>query len=96
SYHWVENPLRHSSILRRLPRAVTILAGLVAIAMGSWGARLIDEQRASISFSQLSRQPEVWYPHGWSVNPQRPGCNADPQYHDAEGGLLLIYQARGC
>ncbi|MHB0818834.1 acyltransferase family protein [Stutzerimonas stutzeri] len=96
SYHWVENPLRHSSMLRRLPRAVTILAGLVAIALGSWGARLIDEQRASISFSQLSRQPEVWYPHGWSVNPQRPGCNADPQYHDAEGGLLLIYQARGC
>tara|TARA_Y100001951_G_scaffold28503_1_gene22269 strand:+ start:16283 stop:18361 length:2079 start_codon:yes stop_codon:yes gene_type:complete len=96
SYHWVENPLRHSSMLRRLPRAATILAGLVAISLGSWGARLIDEQRASISFSQLSRQPEVWYPHGWSLNPQRPGCNADPQYHDAEGGLLLIYQARGC
>ncbi|MFK4026916.1 acyltransferase family protein [Stutzerimonas balearica] len=96
SYHWVENPLRHSSLVRRLPRAVTIIAGLMAIALGSWGARLIDEHRASISFSELSRQPEIWYPHGWSVSTERPGCNADPEYHNAEGGLLLIYQARGC
>lgn len=96
SYHWVENPLRHSNLLRRLPKAVTILAGLAAIGLGSWGARLLDEHTNSISLSQLSRQPEVWYPHGWSVNPHRPGCNADPEYRNAEGGLLLIYQTRGC
>lgn len=96
SYHWVENPLRHSRLLRRLPKAVTLLAGLTAIGLGSWGASQLDKHTASISLSQLSRQPEMWYPHGWSVNSQRPGCNADPEYRNAEGGLLLIYQARGC
>ncbi|MCQ4322841.1 acyltransferase family protein [Stutzerimonas stutzeri] len=96
SYHWIENPLRRSPVLRRAPKPVTIAAGLTAIALGSWGMYSIDQHQGSISLSQLSKQAEIWYPHGWSSNPDHPGCNADPEYHDVEGGLLLIYRPRGC
>ncbi|WP_425913256.1 acyltransferase family protein [Pseudomonas sp. GWSMS-1] len=96
SYRWVENPIRHSALLRRLPKGLTILIGLTTIALGSWSVQLIDKHRASLPFSQLNSQPQVWYPHGLSVNPLRPGCNADPQYHHGDSGLVLLYQVRGC
>lgn len=96
SYRWVENPLRRSPWLRRLPTVLLLVAGLAFIGLGSAAAWLINDQRAVLSLSQLSQYPARWYPQGSSTSPQHPGCNADPQYQETAAGLQLIFQVRGC
>lgn len=96
SWRYIETPLRRSSPNARFPRAAPVLLGLIAIGVGWAGTTLIIDQRANISLSQVTRNPAIWYPEGSRVDPASANCNAEPEYHDAEGGLLLIYRPRNC
>lgn len=96
SYRLVENPLRYAGWLRRVPQPAVITGGLLLVGGGWSGAAYIADNLHAVSLSVLSRQQDIWYPHGPSVLPDYPGCNADPEYHDVQGGLLLVYRVKGC
>ncbi len=96
SYRWVENPLRHATGSRRVPSGVVIVCGLLVIAGGWWTASRIADNQHQLSLSTLSQNRDLWYPHGPATREGYPGCSAEPEYHDVEGGLLLIYAPRGC
>ncbi|WP_462381139.1 acyltransferase family protein [Pseudomonas sp. Marseille-QA0892] len=96
SYRLVENPIRDAKSLRRMPQTVTIALGLVCIGISWHLGKTIYKNQSELSLSQVTANKPMWYPHGRSDNPAYPGCNADPEYHDVKGGLLLIYRAKGC
>ena len=96
SYRFVENPPRHSRLIRRMPQTAVIAAGLL-IAYGSWwSVSRIDDHRPRLSLSTVSRHSEIWYPDGATTVPGYPGCTAEPEPHDVGGGLLMTYSPRGC
>lgn len=96
SWRFIENPVRHARFLRALPQAGVIACGLALIGVSWWGAKWMAGHQHQLSLSVLSRYPNVWYPHGEPGSPEHPGCRADPESHDVEGGLLLIYSPKGC
>ncbi|ESQ99785.1 acetylase [Stutzerimonas chloritidismutans AW-1] len=96
SYRLVENPLRHAGLVRRAPQGVVIICGLLVIGGGWWLAARMADNLHELSLSTLSRNQDLWYPHGPATREGYPGCTAEPEYHDVEGGLLLIYKPRGC
>ena len=95
SWRWVEQPIRRAVWLKRLPAWSVILLGVLSLAGGAWLADRITHNNR-LSLSVLSHQPELWYPKGPAAHPDYPGCTAEPEYHDVEGGTLMIYQPRGC
>jgi peptidoglycan/LPS O-acetylase OafA/YrhL len=96
SYRLIENPVRDARSVRRLPQAAVIAVGLLCIGASCWMAREIDRHYYQISLSEVSRDRETWYPHGYPTSEDFPGCTAEPEYHDVEGGLLLLYSPKGC
>ncbi len=95
SYRFVEMPFRYAGIMRRIPQTAVIVCGLLFITSGWWTAERIFNN-PGLSLSAVSRNPEVWYPHGTSTSPDHPGCVADPEHHNINGGLLTVYMPRGC
>lgn len=95
SWRWVELPIRRANGLKAWPPVLVIALGLSALGGGSWVAWQIT-QNPAFSLSTLSHHPDIWYPGGRSTHPDYPGCTADPEYHDVEGGTLMIYSPRGC
>jgi peptidoglycan/LPS O-acetylase OafA/YrhL len=96
SYRFVENPLRHAALVRRAPQGAAIVCGLLVIVGGWWLAARMADNLHALSLSTLSQNRDIWYPHGPASREGFPGCTAEPEYHDVEGGLLLIYKPRGC
>ena len=96
SYRFVENPFRHARAVHRAPQAAVIVCGLLVIAGSWWLAARMADNLHRLSLSTLSAHQDLWYPHGPATRDGYPGCTAEPEYHDVEGGLLLIYEPRGC
>lgn len=96
SYRWVENPFRHAGPVRRASQAVVIVCGLLVVAGAWWVAERMADNLHQLSLSTLSQNRDLWYPHGPDTREGFPGCTAYPEYHDVEGGLLLIYKPQGC
>ena len=96
SYHWIENPIRRARTLRHLPQFAVILLGLACLGGGWWAALKITHNEPRISLSTVSQHAQAWYPNGVSLSAEYPGCNADPEYHDVNGTLQLIFKPNGC
>lgn len=96
SWRFIENPVRHARSLRGRSEPAVIVAGLLLVVVSWSGARWLSDHQHELSLSTLSQNREVWYPHGAPNSPEHPGCQAEPEHHDVEGGLLLIYSPKGC
>ena len=96
SYRWVENPVRHSRVLRRVPQFALVLIGLACIGGSWWAAGKIVLSEPQISMSTVTLNPDVWYPHGPATDVNHPGCIADPEYINVEGTTKLMFKPHGC
>ncbi|WP_114944865.1 acyltransferase family protein [Microvirga calopogonii] len=96
SWRFVETPVRHSGSFSRIPQGAAIAGSLLVVAIASLGAKVIADNQHRISFSTVSRNPEIWYPNVAPANAADPDCNAEPERHTVPGGRLLIYSPKGC
>lgn len=96
SYRLIETPVRRARLLNRAPQLAVIAVGALVVGGGAWTVGKIVENQYKISLSVLSSHTEDWYPHSWWYAKQVPGCLAEPQYQDVEGGLLAIYKPFNC
>jgi len=65
SYHWIETPVRRTSLLRER-RAVSIMAGLAATTL-LWGVSLqLFQHRETLSYS-VTADTYTWYPYAYPV-----------------------------
>jgi len=96
SWRFVETPIRHGWGFHRIPQRAVITGGLVVLA-GAWGgAKGMALSQPYISLSAVSRDAHLWYPHGIPEIREWPGCTAEPERHNVEGGRLLVYRPKGC
>jgi len=96
SWRFVETPIRHGGGFRRIPQRAFIAGSLVVLA-GAWGiAKGLALSQPYISLSVVSRDAELWYPHGVPNSAEWPGCTAEAERREVEGGRLLAYRPRGC
>jgi peptidoglycan/LPS O-acetylase OafA/YrhL len=96
SYCFIENPLRHSTLIRKISQIAVIASGLLIIGCSWLVSKQISINTAKLSLSSVLHNPAVWYPHGEEQSPDHPGCTANPQVASVEGGLLLIFAPQGC
>ncbi len=96
SWRFIENPIRHSGSLSRIPQRAVIAGGIFVVAVAFWGAKVIGDNQHRLSFNTVSRNPEIWYPNVAPVNVEDPSCNAEPERHTVAGGRLLVYSPKGC
>jgi len=96
SYRFVETPIRQSGTMRKVPQAGVIVGGLAVIGVSCWLASGIDHAASRISLSQVAKHSDVWYPDGYPLDANFPGCVAGPDFHMVGGGVMLGYNPRGC
>lgn len=96
SYHFVEKPLRYSSVLKRLPNVGVALAGITAAAVGWWGATSITANEPRISQSTVTRHAQDWYPAGDVPVEQQVVCDAALDWQNFNGAQVLRYNAANC
>lgn len=96
SWVLVEAPFRHSSAIRLIPQRRVLFGGALAIVC-AWGiGTALAKMQPHISISVVSRQADFWYPHGTPTSTSVPGCKADLERRNVEGGRLLVYSPEGC
>lgn len=96
SYRFVETPVRQSGAMRKVPQGGIIVGGLAVIGLSCWLAYGIDNSASRISLSQVAKHSDVWYPDGYPLDANHPGCVAGPDFHLVGGGVMLGYNPRGC
>lgn len=96
SYFFIENKVRYSSILRKAPRAVVVVSGLLLIGTTSWFSSFISENQPRLSLSTVTKHAADWYPYGVETSPDYPGCTVQTKAEDVQGGLLWIYSRSQC
>ncbi len=96
SYRFVETPIRQSGSIRKLPQSAVIIGGVAVIGVSCWIAHGIDNATGRISLSQVAKHSDVWYPDGYPLDPNHPGCVAGPDFNLVGGGVMLGYNPRGC
>ncbi len=96
SWRLVETPIRHLPARWRARRGLQLVLGALIVVLCWWAAGQLNQQRPHLSLSEVVRHPELWYPQTAPGRPELPGCNAEPEYLDVEGGLLLLYRPRNC
>lgn len=96
SYRLVENPVRRSRILARLPQAGIVAGGLLVIGAAWWGAQALANNQQTISLASASRDPVTWHPHGASTSPKYPGCIVAPEFREVAGATLMTLYPKGC
>ncbi|MNM80550.1 phosphoglycerol transferase I [compost metagenome] len=96
SYRFVETPIRQAESVRKLPQSAVIVGGMAVIGISCWVAQGIDNATGRISLSQVAKHSDVWYPDGYPLDPNHPGCVAGPDFNLVGGGVMLGYNPRGC
>lgn len=96
SWRLVEAPFRHGLRSGLKQQRHIILGGLV-ILVCAWGlGTALAKLQPYISLSVVSRQADLWYPHGVPNPTEVSDCKADPERLNVDGGRLLIYSPVGC
>lgn len=72
SYNVIENPARHSGVVKGFSNRLKIGAGLIAIATSMGASNVLFSQRSQLSLS-VTRQRHDWYPL-----PESSGATAGP------------------
>lgn len=96
SWRLVEAPFRHGLRSGLKQQRHIILGGLV-ILVCAWGlGTALAKLQPYISLSVVSRQADLWYPHGVPNPTGVLDCKAEPERLNVDGGRLLIYSPVGC
>jgi len=96
SFYLVERPIRASRFIARQNNWSVLFSGLLFIGVAYYVTNNINANAVNISQSVLLKNPQDWYPEGSGVVEGYPGCNAEPEHNNVEGGLLLVYKVKGC
>lgn len=96
SYLVIEKPVRTARFIAQRNNWIVLFTGVVVIGISYLAAAKIDSHVGTISQSVLTKFPQDWYPEGSGVVEGYPGCQAEPEHVDVNGGLLLIYKVKGC
>lgn len=96
SYLVIEKPVRNARFIAQRNNWIVLFTGVVVIGISYLAAAKIDSRVGKISQSVLTKFPQDWYPEGSGVVEGYPGCQAEPEHVDVNGGLLLIYKVKGC
>ncbi|KTT17861.1 acyltransferase [Pseudomonas fulva] len=96
SYRFVETPVRQSGAMRKVPQSGIIVGGIAVIGLSCWLAMGINHAAPKLSLSQVAKHADVWYPDGYPLDPNYPGCVAGPDFHLVGGGVMLSYNPLGC
>lgn len=94
----IEKPLRHAAFLERRAPAIRILFFLFLMLTGALLSQLLSENRARISFSQVSRHQYDWYVLGrmqsLTLGPRQ--CQVEFQKLPLGFGVLRRYEPFKC
>ncbi|SEQ52530.1 Peptidoglycan/LPS O-acetylase OafA/YrhL, contains acyltransferase and SGNH-hydrolase domains [Azotobacter beijerinckii] len=96
SYRFVERPIRHSSVIQKVPQVAVIASGLLIIGGSWWLSVQISSSMEKLSLSTVSHDQAIWYPHGEATSPGYPGCTVYPQATNVGGGMLLTFAPQDC
>ncbi len=92
----VEQPLRYSPWLRRLPRKAIVAGGLVTIAAAWALAGRGMEARGTVALTTVSRHAADWYPEAPAALADLPGCRIDTRVAPAGNTFVAIRSRTGC
>lgn len=96
SYFFIEKPVRTSRFIAKKNNWVILSTGILIISASYVVALKINSHVGKISQSVLTKSPQDWYPEGSGFVEGYPGCQAEPEHVNVNGGLLLIYKPKGC
>jgi peptidoglycan/LPS O-acetylase OafA/YrhL len=96
SWRLVEQPLRYSPWLRRLPRTAIVAGGLATIAAAWALAGRGMEARGTVALTTVSRHAADWYPEAPVALADLPGCRVETQVAPAGNTFVAIRSRTGC
>lgn len=96
SWRWVEQPVRRSQGIRRMPRWSIIGCGLLALAIGASLHRFIDHRQPRWSLSTVARHAEDWYPTTTRAKAVPPCGVPEPVVEELEHGNRITYTRTSC
>lgn len=96
SWRWVEQPVRRSQRIRRMPRWSIVVCGLLALAIGASLHRFIDHRQPRWSLSTVARHADDWYPTTTRARTVPPCGVPEPVVDDLEHGKRIRYTRTAC
>jgi len=96
SYFVVEKPIRSSRFLSRTNNWIVLFFGVFIICGSYLVAVKINGASTRLSQSVVTKSAQDWYPEGSNNLDGYPGCQAEPEHSNVNGGLLLTYKTTGC
>lgn len=96
SWRWVEQPIRRSMTIRRLPRIAVIACGIVVLVLGASLHRFIDHRQPRWSLSTVARNASDWYPTT-TRRKQVADCQVpEPETVELSHGKRISYARSAC
>lgn len=99
SNRYVEQPIRYSTALARLPRIAVVACALMVAGLGWALAKETSDARAALSPSTVTRNPADWHSDPSITVPDRPGCSLQilgRMIGDTKKVDVLSYARTGC
>lgn len=96
SYFIIERPVRSSKFISSRNNLAVLFSGFLVVFFSYLIANQINLNSNKLSLSVLSKNSQDWYPEGSGIVNGFPGCHAEPEHLNVNGGLLLVYKPSGC
>ncbi|MDF3982459.1 acyltransferase family protein [Luteibacter sp. PPL554] len=96
SWRWVEQPIRRSPALRRMPRPALVACGLLALYIGLTAHRLIDHKQPHWSLSTVTHHADDWYPTSTEASTAPPCGVPAPRVESMGVGKRITYTRTAC
>lgn len=96
SYYWVETPVRHNGVLRRLPRYAVVAVGLLCVGSSALVARKVSWSQERISVNTVARHAQDWYPNRAEPVAAYPGCVVKESRAPLAAGFIATYTRENC
>jgi peptidoglycan/LPS O-acetylase OafA/YrhL len=96
SYHLVETPIRHSSLLQSLSRGRRVMAGFALIAVCFSVSVLITKGQSHLSQSTVTRHVGDWDPHLYQLASKLGDCRLQASTTTSHGAQILQMSRRDC
>lgn len=97
SWRFVENPVRRSAAVRKLPRVAVVACGLVVLYAGTQAFRGIDHKQPEWSLSTVARHADDWYPTKLTRKTAPPPCGVGaPHVESLTAGVRITYARAAC
>ncbi|KPV53941.1 hypothetical protein SE17_06735 [Kouleothrix aurantiaca] len=97
SFFLLENPIRHSRLVRTQPRWRVIAAGLASVLLAYVATTNIFAHQSQISLS-VTRDARTWNAYAWpnQATQARAQCKTKASFTEPNGGRVTIYEPINC